>query len=299
MSVDVIIRQKGLFRKPLALQPVTGGELRYGKYNSGWRLEEDEKLDLTDFTCYLPEAIGRGISVTWDPRQKREVSLRLLTPTGIEEIRAFYRMVERVVHFWHGELEVDGSTISLEEWLKGQEDYFRFNTEALKTFCEEVLRGEGGQCFFSARWPLFMGKEEAQLFLNHPETFDAWLHERQSVDAYYAVPGFFVDENGETFGRYALPEDCRSIFPRKGSVPFGAIDPATGKALECTRYELALYSGTEGRIIGTIPYERLFERFPQDKLSRYDDRCMLLEPLTLDELRALMECAHNVNTTID
>ena len=28
MSVDVIIRQKGLFRKPLALQPVTGGELR-------------------------------------------------------------------------------------------------------------------------------------------------------------------------------------------------------------------------------------------------------------------------------
>ena len=36
-----------------------------------------------------------------------------------------------------------------------------------------------------------------------------------------------------------------------------------------------------------------------DKLSRYDDRCMLLEPLTLDELRALMECAHNVNTTID
>ena len=89
MSVDVIIRQKGLFRKPLALQPVTGGELRYGKYNSGWRLEEDEKLDLTDFTCYLPEAIGRGISVTWDPRQKREVSLRLLTPTGTEEIRAF------------------------------------------------------------------------------------------------------------------------------------------------------------------------------------------------------------------
>lgn len=288
MSVDVIIRQKGLFRKPLALQPVTGGELRYGKYNSGWRLEEDDKLDLTDFTCYLPEAIGRGISVTWDPRQKREVSLRLLTPTGTEEIRAFYRMVERVVHFWHGELEVDGSTISLEEWLKGQEDYFRFNTEALKTFCEEVLRGEGGQCFFSARWPLFMGKEEAMLFLNHPETFDAWLHERQSVDAYYAVPGFFADENGETFGRYALPEDCRSIFPRKGSVPFGAIDPATGKALECTRYELALYSGTEGRIIGTIPYERLFERFPQDKLSRYDDRCMLLEPLTLDELRALM-----------
>ena len=40
MSVDVIIRQKGLFRKTLALQPVTGGELRYGKYNSGWRLED-------------------------------------------------------------------------------------------------------------------------------------------------------------------------------------------------------------------------------------------------------------------
>lgn len=168
MSVDVIIRQKGLFRKPLALQPVTGGELRYGKYNSGWRLEEDEKLDLTDFTCYLPEAIGRGISVTWDPRQKREVSLRLLTPTGTEEIRAFYRMVERVVHFWHGELEVDGSTISLEEWLKGQEDYFRFNTEALKTFCEEVLRGGGRPVLLQRPLAAFYGKRGSDAFPESP-----------------------------------------------------------------------------------------------------------------------------------
>ena len=32
--------------------------------------------------------------------------------------------------------------------------------KALKTFCEEVLRGEGGQCFFSARWPLFIYVEQ-------------------------------------------------------------------------------------------------------------------------------------------
>jgi len=290
MSVDVLIRQKGLLKKPFSAQPVLGNELCYGSYNSGWRLEEGGKLNLEDFTCYLPDAIGRGISVTWSPKRKNEVQLRLLTPTGREEIRAFYRMVERIMQYWRSELEVDGNSIHLEDWLKGQEDYIRFNTEALeKTFCLDAMKSEDGICLFSARWPLYMGRNEAQLFLEHSEAFDAWLHERQNLDAYYAVPGFFRDENGDISGRYVLTENCLSIFPRKGIVPFGMMDEATGKPLECERFELALYSTMEKRIIGTIPYEIFLERFPKEKSSRYDACYMLLQPLSLNELLALID----------
>lgn len=290
MSVDIMIRQKGLFKKPFAAQPVLGNELRCGSYNIGWRLEEDDDLDLKDFTCYLPDAIGRGISVSWNPKKKNEVALRLLTPTGREEIAAFYRMVERLMRYWHGEMVVDGSPTRLEDWLSEQEEYVDFNMRALKEiFCPDAMETEDGICLISARWPLYMGREEAKRFEEHPEAFDVWLHERQSVDTYYAVPGFFSDENGETFGRYALTEGCRSIFPRKGFVPFGVMDEDTGGPLECKRFELALYSDTEESIIGTIPYETLFERFPREKTGRYDEHCLLLEPLDLDELRRLME----------
>ena len=57
MSIDVILTQKGLFKKPMPLEVILGKELAYGKME-GFRLIRGQ-LGETEFLAYHPEHIAR------------------------------------------------------------------------------------------------------------------------------------------------------------------------------------------------------------------------------------------------
>ena len=287
MSVDLTITQKGLFKKTLPLSVILGDRLHYGSYDDSWRLKNGELAE-REFIAYLPDAIARGFSVTWNNLEKHSVDMRLLTPTGREEIKEFYAAVSRIMKYWNADLLVEGEKVSLERWTAGSGDYIDFNTRVLHDICQKIEDGEIREyTLFSALWPLTIGKEEAHSFIDDPGAFDSWLSEKQSIDVYYAGPRFYRTENG-IIGRYVLSENVRSVFPLKPEVPFGMTDPETGNQLKCDNFLVSFFSFTKDGFIGELNYDSFIRRLPSEKTSRYDQKNCIIEQMDLGELQELV-----------
>ena len=297
MSIDIVIRQKGLFKKTLPLSVILGDNLACGVYEAGYRLDPGEwKSEDGEIVVYDPHHKGRGFSVIWTPTQKKGVTLRALHPTCAEELKAFYATVARITDYWSCSLEVDGNPMTPAEFQAGLSNMLEANDRYLDLFIRESIDKEPyeSMTLFSAFWPLEFGAKEAAEVKNAPEgapaRFARWLHEMQSVDTYYAVAGY-AEEDG-IVSRFAFTEDCDSLFPVKPSVPFG-ITGADGKPLEVSRYEVAIVatSTPSVSVIGTIPYEAFIAALSPDKVSYYDAKRVRIASHSLSELKELISKA--------
>lgn len=287
MSIDVVIRQKGLIKKTMPLEVILGSELEYGVYDDGLRLEKG-KLGETEFAAYSPSSLGRGFSVIWNPKEKEEIVLRALNPTSEGELREFYSSIERMTDYWKCTLEVDGNICDPEEFMQGLDDMVQFNFRVLREMVSKVASGEEKMLtLFSAMWPLAVGKEEAERFLKDIKSFDLWLNEKQSIDAYYAKPNFYRTEDG-IIGVYVLTEETLSIFPLEPSVPFGIKDSNTGKALQCDSYRVSLYSITDDKIIGQMDYDKFIENIDSSKFSKFDGDKIIIDGVNLNEMKHML-----------
>ena len=295
MSVDIVIRQKGLFKKTLPLSVILGDNLACGVYEAGYRLDPGEwKSEDGEIVVYDPHHKGRGFSVIWTPTHKKGVVLRALHPTCPEELKAFYATVARITDYWSCSLEVDGNPMTPAEFQAGLSNMLEANDRYLDLFIKESMDKEPyeSMTLFSAFWPLEFGAKEAAEVKDAPEgapaRFARWLHEMQSVDTYYAVAGYMEEDDG-IVSRFAFTEDCDSLFPVKPSVPFG-ITGADGKPLEVSRYEVAIVatSTPSVSVIGTLPYEAFMAALSPDKVSYYDAKRVRIAPHSLSELKELI-----------
>ena len=285
MSIDVMIRQKGLFKQALPLRVILGNNLRISV------LKSDEII------VYNSNHIGRGFSVTYHQQQKqKETALRLLTPTSVQELHDFYQCVGRIVNCWKCTLEVDGEVMDPAVFQRGLQEMCRFNENALHHITAEIIREEDKNLtLFSALWPLAIGQIEARLFEEGGvEAFGTWMHKKQSIDAYYAKPSFFA-ENGQVVGRYVITENTMSIFPLVGQVPFGMVDSRTNEPLECSCYQMYVYSSSKDEMMGSMEYEQFLQYIDHKKISRYDGCHVLIRPLRLAELKAILMSASAKN----
>lgn len=298
MSIDIVIRQKGLFKKALPLSVILGDSLACGVYEAGFRLNPGEwRSEDGEILVYDPHHKGRGFSVIWTPTQKKGVTLRALHPTSTYELKAFYATVARITDYWSCSLEVDGNPMTPAEFQAGFSDMLEANDRYLDLFIRESMDKEPyeSMTLFSAFWPLEFGAKEAAEVKDAPEgapaRFARWLHEMQSVDTYYAVAGYMEEEDG-IVSRFAFTEDCDSLFPVKPSVPFG-ITGADGKPLEVSRYEVAIVatSTPSVSVIGTLPYEAFMAALSPDKVSYYDARRVRIAPHSYSELKELISKA--------
>ncbi|MDE7254122.1 MAG: DUF4299 domain-containing protein [Acetatifactor sp.] len=281
MSIEVSIKQKGIFRKPLPLDVILGKSLKYGNYD-GFRLDFD-KLGETEFVAYHPGHIGRGITVTWKQGEKNAVDLRLLTPASDEEMEDFYECIARIVRFWKNSVvEVEGVPKSLEECLEEKEDLLKGNQSFIANlFGEMINRGQVPLVLPCAFWSISLSEEDLQRVSQGSASFRDYMHEKQNMDVYYAKPIFCKDEQG-VFGTYACTEETESIFPAKAAPPFWA-----DKSLQVYRWEIALFSTTEDAIVGTVDYEQFLKSVPEDKKQPYDADHLLIAPLDLTLLKQI------------
>lgn len=296
MSIDVVIRQKGLFKKTLPLSVILGDSLACGVYEAGLRLNPGEwRSEDGEILVYHPHHKGRGFSVIWTPTQKKGVVLRALHPTCPEELEAFYAAVGRITDYWSCALEVDGNPMTPAEFQAGLPDMLEVNERYLGLFIKECLDKEQyeSMTLFSAFWPLELGAKEAAEFQNAPEgaiaRFAAWLHEMQSVDTYYAVAEYFEEEDG-IVSRFALTEGCDSLFPVRPEVPFG-VTGSDGTPLEVSRHEVVIFSTTAQSVMATIPYDTFMLSLSPDKVSYYDAKRVRIAPHSLSELEELISKA--------
>ena len=295
MSIDIVIRQKGLFKKALPLSVILGDSLACGVYEAGYRLKPGEwKSEDGEIVVYDPYHKGRGFSVIWTPTQKKGVVLRALHPTCPEELKAFYATVARITDYWSCSLEVDGNPMTPAEFQAGLSNMLEANNRYLDLFIRESVDKEPyeSMTLFSAFWPLEFGAKEATEVKAAPEgapaRFSRWLHEMQSVDVYYAVAGYIEEDDG-IVSRFAFTEDCDSLFPVKPSVPFG-ITGADGKPPEVSRYEVAIVatSTPSASVIGTLPYNKFMSALSPDKVSYYDAKRVRIAPHSYSDLKELI-----------
>lgn len=257
MSIDIRITQKGLLKKTLPLHVITGSDLCYGT-SDGMKLKEND-LSSDEIIMYHSNHISRGFSIEWTPKKKDYVDLRALSPDSREGLNDFFAAIQRIASYWKCEIEMDGNITALSELVSLIPDMQAFNETVLESVCGDILSGKKESLtLYSVMFPVVLGVPEAEKFRHDVDAFGRWLHEKQSVDAYYARPQFFRTEVG-VVGRYVVTEDCRTIFPLKGQVPLGISDPETGKGLKCDRYEVYFYSISQEKMLGYVPFETFIE----------------------------------------
>lgn len=201
-------------------------------------------------------------------------------------MRSFFNCLRRITSYWKCSVTIDGIEEDIDDYLSQEDDLLAFNHRIIKEVSEKIANGETDSLtLMSTMWPLVIGKDEAEQFILNPHLFSSWMHELQSHDYYYAKPQFFKTDQGIK-GIYALTEDCPTLLPNKPWVPVGYQNPETGEKLECDYYEIALYSTTEERSLGTIPFERIFTLGP-DYINYYDGNTVLVNNLPLEVMKRL------------
>lgn len=113
MSIDVCIKQKGLFKKTIPLDVIVGDELAFG-INDGMRMVGDDQEGNMIF--YNPNSIGRGFHISWDEDEKNELNLRLLNPTTTDEMRSFFNCLRRITSYWKCSVTIDGIEEDIDEY---------------------------------------------------------------------------------------------------------------------------------------------------------------------------------------
>ena len=283
MSIDVLIKQRLFGNKTMPIEVILGEHLHYGSFVKD-QLNVGE-LGETEFIAYNPKSIGRGFSVVWNPKEKKTIALRLPQPSTTSELKDFYAAIERMVNYWNGKLIVDGSRVSLPDFLSAFDNMDDFNNKIIKQFSQQVLDGEHDTLtLYSTMWPLTIGKEEAILFTENSNHYAEWLHEKQSVNVYFASPDFYIGDSG-IFARYILTNNLPAVFPYQPTVPFGTTDPSTGKQLECKEWLILLGIEGEAEPLCEMEYSKFLSLIPENKKSKYDGNHFLLAEMTEEEIR--------------
>ncbi len=284
MGIDITIRQRALIKKELPLEVIVGEKLVYGAYD-GLRTNPGQ-MGEREIIVWNPDHIGRGFSVQWKTGEKKKTDLRLPLPSTDEEIEDFYETVRRIAQFWQTDVEEEGQKAKIDVFMAGLDDMKQFNSRMVAQMADQVFMGEKyrTQMIPAVMCPLHMGMTEARIFAQEPEKFGAWLHEKQSVDAYYPMPQYY-DRKGETVGRYVLTTDVPTIFPRTPQVPFGFMDVDTGLPLVCERYEIVFRDPERNELFALMEYDEFLNRVDPEKTEYFDGDCFLLQGMTAAELR--------------
>lgn len=283
MSIEITITQKGLIKRELPFEVICGNDLQFGTFD-GLRLDEGV-IGSKEFILYHPGHIGRGFSVVWCKGEKNQVDLRLLTPAPSEEIDDFYDTVERIVRVWkNSTITQDGTEISLEDIPRLRTESKQFNLRTLHDMCSE----DTDWTMFCAFWPLTLTNDEKKRFsqADSLDEFRDCLHDKQSIDVYYAKPRFYSNGDGDGFiGIYTLTEDTRSVFPKTPFVPYGVTD-STGKPLEVDRWFVGISSITKNAYLGQIAYDNFITNI--EGQSEYDAYNVLIENASLEAVESLI-----------
>lgn len=289
MSFWITIKQKGFSKKMLPLEVILGEKLKYGAF-SGDCLQKDV-LGESEFIAYDPEHIGRGFSVAWTPKEKKKIEFRLLIPSTPEELRDVFDAAERVASYWNASIVADDTKMKLPAFREYYNEMVKHNENMLKHFSNEIINGTYETLtLYSALFPLHISREEAEVFANAPESYFRWLHEKQSVDAAYSSPSFFMKENGEICGIFRFVKGKSHIFPVKPTVPFGVTDPRTGKALECNDYGIVFFEKEDDENPeASMSYSEFLARTENFGKQKFTAELFLLPTLSDEDYAELTE----------
>lgn len=293
MAIDVVIRQKALFKRALTQADLSPAGLRTGHWNQAGVLDPGPNPDgqaLCD-----PALPGRGCYLQAVPGEKNQVSLRQPLPCTPRDLEVFYSLVTRVCQIWKTDrFTQDGAERRLGDIPEMIQSQNREGAELLKAMAER-WQADGESILTGAVYPIYMEQEAVdRLKTGDLDYFQSYLAQKQTGDWYYAKPNFFQKKDGSgILGLYAVTEETPSILPLAPFVPPLYSVLLQGFSLtdeQVTDWQVSLNRVWEengqmqGDTLGYLPFAEFARRVRLDQCQPYDARHVLVEVKNLSEV---------------
>lgn len=299
MAIDITITQTGLFKKPLTEDVLSPAGLRAGHWNQAGVLDDGPYPDGSRVLCD-PDWPGRGCCVNAAPGEKNRAMLRQPLACTPRDLELFYGLVRSVCHAWGTDrFRQDGVDCRVRDIPGLIEEQKAAGAGLLRSMAERWA-GDGLRLLTGGLFPIYM-EEDIPAKLQRPDNmvfFADYLSKKQRVDAYYAKPNFYRDQNGGgIIGVYAVTETVNSILPLEPFVPplyyvnlqnFSIPEDGVDRWLVSLTRVWTENGEMTGNTIGMIPFARFAELTGLNERPRFDDRHVLVR---VDDAAALAEAA--------
>lgn len=298
MGIDVTIRNRQFFKKALKITDIT-----MEKYACGTLDEYDRNTgEVTngDLIVYNPKKIGRGVCVTnWNPNIKSQIDLRVNFLSTRYDMEMFYDIIRNIMHVWKADtFEQDGSTFTeadIDATCKDNKEL------SLKYMVEMCKKDDDSKKCFTIWGAMFQLDIDTDLLVKFgsekdEEGYADYLHDLQSRDLYYAVPGIYGVKGKENayFGAYAVSSTVDTIFPLEAQAPIFAKNPATNKKLECDFFVVSLYSIAQRKSLAIMSFEDFCRLADIKNCPMFDKTHVVLKGIS-EEKMAEMAASEYVN----
>lgn len=291
MAIEVVIKQKGLLKKPVTEDVLSPAGLRAGHWNQAGVL--DPGPEQTGRVLCDPVKPGRGFYLRGMPGEKEQVCLRQTLPCTAGDMDLFYERIEAICRFWKTDRFVqDGEECRLSDIPRMKEEQNR-GSEAFLRYMAEQWKKDSVGVFTGAVYPLYIEPEALERMRDGDmDFFEQYLAEKQAGDRYYAKPSFYRHDNGvDILGLYSITEGVDSILPLEPFVPplysvflqdFHVTDE------QVTEWRVSLNRVWEengemkGETLGYVPFGQFAQRVKLEQCGRFDARhvCVRVDDLT-------------------
>ena len=272
MSVDVVIRSKGLFKKNLKIKDVIFENMRYGIMDEAYRLVENETGKYT--VVFNTLEICRGYEISFE---KGKVELRMALPTSNSDIEFFYEYIKRICKIMNTkEFERDGEKGTFDKIDSYISMDISASIGALENMEENINNGNYTSMYlFGAINPICVGKQELLKINKDTSNLGKLMNSLQSMDVYYAMAKAYKRDDDTIFGVYVLTENVTSVLPFEPNL-------FMNKDIIVNDWNIMFF--IDGKNSGAIPYDKFIENVNKDEI--YDDKNFIItmNKLEMEEL---------------
>lgn len=286
-SIQFSIRLIGLLPKRIPLHVYLGRNMQYGIRDHTQFLPETESEGF--FCAYLKDAIGRGIGIYRNPKQKKNIELMLSLPSTEEEITELFHMVERIRDYTFCTVDWNLPVSYTDAPEEALEYCLTFNLQILHRVMGELLnQPEGGFCVLPSVGVLYAGPDEAEHFWagTNTDAFRDWLHEKQkdfTPEPELTIRHLKSDES-VYFGFLKILPNKPVILPNEPHLPFSMYDPSSLKPrFAIQNWAVVVTDESEQRELAVFDFSRLWEILPAERYTYYDANHVKVDAISVED----------------
>lgn len=223
-----------------------------------------------------------------------EYIVRVYTPSGVGDWQIALELLSKLSAQTGSKIECDNEKIyDSEQILKfDYEADIMWGLEALKDIKEKnqtlYISGVERDVAFDA-----VMVDEIFASASPAAKFDEMMRQVQYLDAYSAKEHLYQDKDGnEIFGAYTLSENLPTILPYAPSPSWQAQEALGDRKV--SRWVLTLVVGvddSDAHVLDECEYGAFMANLPKEKYRFIDAANMLVEPLSEDEMREILQRA--------
>ena len=234
---------------------------------------------------------ARGFELNYEDG---EYIVRVYTPSGVGDWQIALELLSKLSAQTGSKIECDNEkNYDSEQILKfDYETDIMWGLEALKDIKEKnqtlYISGVERDVAFDA-----VMVDEIFASASPAAKFDEMMRQVQYLDAYSAKEHLYQDKDGnEIFGAYTLSENLPTILPYAPSPSWQAQEALGDRKV--SRWVLTLVVGVEdsnAQVLDECEYGAFMANLPKEKYHFIDAANVLVEPLSEDEMREILQKA--------